>query len=71
MNVHQIMKDRIFKFFCRTGKNLKILTLELIYFYNRRTTGLEPANGGITTHCLNQLGYARLRALTLHIYDVI
>ena len=27
-------------------------------------TGLEPANDGTTTHCLNQLGYTHLIVLT-------
>ena len=27
-------------------------------------TGLEPANGGTTTHCLNQLGDTHLITLT-------
>ncbi len=26
---------------------------------NGRTTGIEPARGGFTIHCLNPLGYIR------------
>ena len=28
-------------------------------------TGLEPANDGITTHCLNRLGYTHHIVLTI------
>jgi hypothetical protein len=32
---------------------------------NGRTTGIEPAHGGFTIHCLNPLGYIRPYTLTL------
>lgn len=30
------------------------------YFIHGRTTGIEPAHGGSTIHCLNPLGHVRL-----------
>lgn len=34
-------------------------------------TGLEPAHGGITTHCLNQLGYTHHIVLTNNLPSII
>ena len=31
------------------------MNTEVLNFKEGRMTGLEPANGGITTHCLNHL----------------
>ena len=32
---------------------------EIIVTYDGRTTGIEPAHGGFTIHCLDPLGYIR------------
>lgn len=34
-------------------------------------TGLEPANDGITTHCLNQLGYTHHIVLTISLPSIM
>ena len=50
------------------------VTLSKGPFIDGRTTGIEPAHGGFTIHCLDPLGYIRPypRALvSVSIYDQI
>lgn len=55
-------------------KNLSrfALCLRNKWFFDGRTTGIEPARGGFTIHCLDPLGYIRPYPRTeVSIYDQI
>ena len=56
------------------GKGLSCVSVTNGPFMDGRTTGIEPARGGFTIHCLDPLGYIRPypRALvSVSIYDQI
>ena len=56
------------------GKTSCFLYFISIYFGFGRTTGIEPAHGGFTIHCLDPLGYIRpypRAQLSVSIYDQI
>ena len=56
------------------GKGLSCVSVTNGPFIDGRTTGIEPARGGFTIHCLDPLGYIRPypRALvSVSIYDQI
>lgn len=38
----------------------QLIKIKYKFFLSGRTTGIEPAHGGSTIHCLNPLGHVRL-----------
>lgn len=55
LEIHLLLQKKCFL----VGKGLSCVSVTNGPFMDGRTTGIEPARGGLTIHCLDPLGYIR------------